>query len=74
MYKRQLEGPHQEGARLIRGDATMVLREALAHMGMLEDLKRRGLSEHFGEERSPTALPSLPEPEHIDISGDELPF
>lgn len=69
-----LEGPHQEGARLIRGDATMVLREALAHMGMLEDLKRRGLSEHFGEERSPTALPSLPEPEHIDISGDELPF
>ena len=43
-----LERGGTPGARLVRGDGELVLRETLAHLGLLEDLRRRGLSPSFG--------------------------
>ena len=37
------------GARLVRGDTERCLREALSHMDLLADLRRRGLPVGFGE-------------------------
>jgi Rad3-related DNA helicase len=46
-------------ARLVRGDTELCIREALTHMGRLEEVKNRGLSwtfetrsEHSGREPS----------------------
>jgi ATP-dependent DNA helicase DinG len=39
-----------EGARLVRGDTERCLREALAHMDLLADLRQRGLPVGFGDE------------------------
>jgi Rad3-related DNA helicase len=73
----------QDGARLVRGDMTHVLREGLAHMGMLADLERRGLSPDFEVrvDSAPTPEPAqdpplaLPEPPpKLDISVEDLPF
>ncbi len=76
-------------ARLVRGDSRLVLHECLAHMDMLNDVKRRGLSvDYEPTERgvvsrstaapktsAPIVLPSLPpEPEQIHIAEDDLPF
>jgi ATP-dependent DNA helicase DinG len=41
-------GLDEGGARFVRGDTDHCLREALAHMGMLADLRRRGLEQSFG--------------------------
>jgi len=75
------------GARLARGDSAHVLREALAHMGMLEDVRRRGLSTEYdgpcrrtgaeqpeaGETRRVPRPPSAPLPP-LDVPPDALPF
>lgn len=37
----------EEGARFVRGDTDRVVHEALAHMGMLADVERRGLLQTF---------------------------
>ncbi|MFN0007594.1 MAG: helicase C-terminal domain-containing protein [Planctomycetota bacterium] len=42
--------PDGNGARLVRGDTERCLSEALAHMDLLADLRRRGLSVGFGAE------------------------
>ena len=71
----------EEGAaRLVRGDSTQVLRQALAHMGMLADLERRGLSPDFtpaarAVTRAPAGLdePPVPPPK-LEISIEDLPF
>ncbi len=65
-------GSEEGGARLARGDSTHVLREALAHMGMLADLRRRGLGEHFADP-PPRPEPPLSEPP-IDVPLEDLPF
>lgn len=44
--------PDGNGARLVRGDTERCLREALAHMDLLADLRRRGLPIGFGERLS----------------------
>ena len=76
------------GARLVRGESSRVLREGLAHMGMLADLKRRGLSAEFepasgysAPEVIQSAAPKAPPradisapPPRIDVSPDDLPF
>ena len=42
-----VEGREDELARFVRGDTAHVVREALAHMDMLADVRRRGLAETF---------------------------
>lgn len=46
---------NESGARLLTGDTDEVVHGALAHMGMLADVRRRGLDQPFG-------LPSGPSP------------
>lgn len=66
------------GARLVRGDTTHVLRQALAHMGMLADLERRGLSPDFAP--ASRATPEVPPvgydepPPMLDVPVEDLPF
>ena len=75
------------GARLVRGDTSHVLREALAHMGMLEDVRRRGLSTEYDGPCARTAVdhpeagaaPRAPRsrvapPPPLDVPPDALPF
>ncbi len=61
--------PEEGKARLVRGETSRVLHEALAHMGMLADLERRGLTSTFDEE---SASPSGPA--DLDIPTEDLPF
>ena len=46
------------GARLVRGETELLMHEALSHMGMLADVRRRGLAGPFAH----TRLELLPEP------------
>jgi len=64
---------NSSGARLIRGDTAHCLREALAHMGMLADTERRGLTLP-----APTPAPKPksrpPAPVVPDVELDDLPY
>lgn len=53
------EGAPADGARLVRGDTDHCVREALAHMEMLTEVKRRGLTATFCEEAQ-TQEPTYP--------------
>ena len=66
--------PGSTGARLVRGDTDHCVREALAHMGMLADVERRGLGTAPPAPKTPK-LPSLPPPPPIpDVELDDLPY
>jgi len=80
-------GPAAEegGAQLVRGDTAHVLRQAMAHMGMLAHLERRGLSADFapGAAAPPARPPARPPvgydeppepPPKLDVSLEDLPF
>ena len=45
--------PDEGGARLVRGDTDHCVHEALAHMEMLAEVKRRGLTASFRDEEAP---------------------
>ncbi|MDZ4773488.1 MAG: helicase C-terminal domain-containing protein [Planctomycetota bacterium] len=45
--------PETKGARLVRGDTDHCVHEALAHMHLLADVKRRGLDSSFHSEGRP---------------------
>jgi Rad3-related DNA helicase len=45
--------PETSGARLVRGDTDHCVHEALAHMNLLADVKRRGLDESFRDDGRP---------------------
>jgi Rad3-related DNA helicase len=45
--QRALDGEGQRRARLVRGDTDTCLREALAHMGLLEEIEQRGMGWEF---------------------------
>ena len=47
-------------ARFVRADTDRCIREALAHMGLVEDVKRRGLDWGFPSSRSPSPTASIP--------------
>jgi Rad3-related DNA helicase len=74
-------------ARLVRGDTDFVVREALAHMDMLSDVQRRGLTDTFADGRArvpgpppPAARDAAPAraprdaPPRLEIDSGELPF
>ncbi|MBL8857000.1 MAG: hypothetical protein JNL28_00635 [Planctomycetes bacterium] len=63
--------PETTGARLVRGDTDHCVHEALAHMNLLQDVKRRGLDWSFHspgkplrahEEEEHTGAPFVPPP------------
>ena len=65
------------GARLVVADTDRCLREALAHMHMLADVRRRGLDLSFFD--APPAPPPparirAPAPEILDVAPEDLPF
>lgn len=78
------------GARLVRGDTDHCIREALAHMHLIGDVKRRGLDWSFHSptkslltvdgdeaEAKPAPRPRVrhePPPEPLDIASEDLPF
>jgi ATP-dependent DNA helicase DinG len=45
--------PETSGARLVRGDTDHCVHEALAHMGLLQEVKRRGLDSSFRSDGRP---------------------
>tara|TARA_R110002096_G_scaffold3696_3_gene18122 strand:- start:3686 stop:6961 length:3276 start_codon:yes stop_codon:yes gene_type:complete len=51
------------GARVVRGETGHVIREALAHMGMLADIERRGLDLNFAGD----VIPSQPPPRRVAV-------
>ena len=58
-------------ARMARGDLDLVSREAFAHLGLLTDMKRRGLSPYFsGNSSAPHREPPKPHPQ----AGRDLPL
>ncbi|MDP6540748.1 MAG: helicase C-terminal domain-containing protein [Planctomycetota bacterium] len=59
------------GARLVHADTDDCVHEALAHMGMLSDVSRRGLLDPFAPRPAPTAPH---EPQRIDIPHEDVPF
>ena len=81
-----LDGPDSahrgEGARLVVAPTDEVVRAGLAHMGMLSDVRRRGLESGFDaqasavrEELSAYELPRRRlEPEVLDIPPEDVPF
>jgi len=77
----------QARAHFVRGESSLVLREALAHMDMLTDVSRRGLDLEFTEGDdlpSPQPIPEYrvtdtprraPElPRRADVAPGDLPF
>lgn len=74
-------------ARLVRGDLDLVSREALAHLGLLTDLERRGLTPYFSG-NAPRAVNPIPRAGRdlplgamfdetsgpIEINPDDLPY
>jgi Rad3-related DNA helicase len=76
------EARRSAGARLVVAPADEVVRAGLAHMGMLADLRRRGLESGFDAPAAGVreALPvwELPrrrlEPEVLDIPPEDVPF
>ncbi len=90
--RNEFAGPDDEVqdrlAQLVRLDTEGCMQRALKHMGMLADVRRRGLEASFGPdappqpERAPEPEriivpqpPPLPEPPPvIDISSEDLPF
>ncbi len=63
------------GAALVRGDSDRCLREALAHMGMLADVKRRALDLSFGDWRAAEETGTYPEPPvKPEVPETDLPF
>lgn len=90
--RNEFAGPDDEDqdklAQLVRLDTNGCIQRSLAHMGMLSDVKRRGLDLGFGPDE-PTPPVRTPEPERIilptppplpepppviDISSEDLPF
>ena len=64
----------EEGAAVfVRGDADRCLHEALAHMGMLADVRRRGLDQPFAGWRL-EAPPRHGAPGRRELPEDELPY
>ncbi|MFT7676562.1 MAG: ATP-dependent DNA helicase DinG [Planctomycetota bacterium] len=76
-------------ARLVRGDTSHIMREAFAHMGLMAELERRGLSAQFeGDapapvQTQPLAAWDIPQPERkprpeppgpLHVDPDELPY
>jgi ATP-dependent DNA helicase DinG len=57
-------GPERK-ARLVRADTDRCLHDALAHMGLLADVRRRGLSPSFEEGATPP---------RIELPLEDLPF
>ena len=57
-------------ARMARGDLDLVSREAFAHLGLLADMKRRGLSPYF----SGDAPPQQASPKAPPKAGRDLPL
>jgi len=52
-FLKELPTGEEDGARFVRGDTDHCAHEALAHMGMLADVRRRGLTDTFREESAP---------------------
>ncbi|HVS17623.1 MAG TPA: helicase C-terminal domain-containing protein, partial [Planctomycetota bacterium] len=77
-----MSGQASEGARLVVAPTDEVVRAGLAHMGMLTDVRRRGLESDFDPEAAGVReqLPTweLPrrrvEPEMLDIPPGDVPF
>ncbi len=69
------------GAHLAVGSADEVVHAALSHMGLLDDVRRRGLEQPFGgapadeamQEPAPDGRRRI-EPEYVDIPPEDLPF
>jgi Rad3-related DNA helicase len=66
--------PETGGARLVRGDADRCLHEAFAHMGLLADVKRRGLDQPFGGWRPDRSAGARGVAERPEIPESELPY
>jgi len=67
--------PEGGGARFVRGDTDRCAHEALAHMGMLADVRRRGLGDSFREESAPREEVDdwIPRPAPTDVPGRPMP-
>ena len=67
-------------ARLVRGDHDLVVREAFAHLGLLSDMERRGLSPSFSgrvitpARPLPRAARDEPATPPVQVDPDDLPF
>lgn len=71
------------GARLVIGSSEQVVQAALAHMGLLDEVRRRGLAPP-GADRGPAEAVNEPgpgggrrielEPEYADVPPEDVPF